>query len=190
MSFFPIFLSSDGCFDLSVDGLGGRLSGGGVAVPGCSERAREVLDKAKCESVANVYKETRQYKVSGEALNKIISRYDDSKSKGKYHTLDLEEWEEVDYWKSDENRIGVGRPHSGKELTIFMQVDNAGKTKTCDNYLMFCKQHFIELRKLRGEDKYTEIVVPVNGQIWIGSDNINKTFRVFVGRVKDEIKEN
>lgn len=181
MCYFPVFLSSDIYFDLSLFGYEGQRVGSGPAA-GYRERANEVSDKENCTSVANVYNDTRQYKVSGEALTKKVSRYDDSKSKGKYHTIDLNDWEEVDYWISDENRIGVGRPQGGKELTIFMQVDDEGKTDRCEHYLLFCKRHFIELRKLRGEDKFTEIIVPENGQIWVGSENIKRKLRVFVGR--------
>lgn len=170
MCLFPVFLSSDICFGsfttwIKSDWIDSK-----------------VREEREAGSVANVYKETRLYKVSGEALNNRISRYDDSKSKGKYHTLDLNEWEEVDYWISDENRIGVGRPQGGKELTIFMQVDEEGKTDRCEHYLLFFKQHYIELRKLRGEDKFKEMIVPENGQIWVGSENIKRKLRVFVGR--------
>jgi hypothetical protein len=145
VSLFPVFLSSDVCFDAFIRGLAWPTLGWKVGSNGSVSAI-----------VENVYKCPQQYNVSGEDLKKVISKCDDSESVGKYHTLDLKKWEEITYWVSDKNRIGVGRPHSGKELTIFMQLEDVGKPATCRNYILFLKSNFVELRQLRGENKYKE----------------------------------
>ena len=174
MTIFPEFAEADVCFGVSYGHIGEEpyeYSGGNVA-EGFSVSG----------SVENVYKVAQHYKVSGDSLKKRISKCDDSDAIGEYHTVDLHDWEEVERWVSDRKRIGVGRPHGGKDTVIFMQVGDIGNTDKCKKYLMFDKKDFDELRQSRGENKYKRMKVYKDGTVWVGESNIDKKFRVFVRR--------
>lgn len=179
------FPELDICFEASCGHVaeehGEFWSGnGGAAVI----RPETVFDSSS--DIENVYKVARHYKVSGDSLKKRISKCDDSEAIGEYHTIDLNDWEEVEWRVSDKKRIGVGRPYGGKETVIFMQVGMEGKTDKCKKYRMFYKKDFVELRQSRGENKYKRMKVYRDGTVWVGESNIDRNFIVFVR--KDEVK--
>ena len=185
MTIFPEFSAVDSCFGVSSTYIGNVVC---EQERGLTEirDARTGLNRLSQRGVENVYKVARHYKVSGDSLKKRISKCDDSEAIGEYHTVDLNNWEEVNWWVSDQKRIGVGRPYGGKETVIFMQTEGTGKTDKCKKYIMFYKKDFIELRQSRGENKYKRMKVYKDGTVWVGESNINRKFRVFVR--KEELK--
>ncbi len=179
MTVFPEFPDLDVYFEASY----GHVGEGSREV--WSDYTFAVVDRAgptfnSSSDVENVYKVARHYKVSGGSLKKRISKCDDSEAVGEYHTVDLNEWEEVNCWVSDKKRIGVGRSYGGKDTVIFMQVGTEGKTDKCKKYKMFYKKDFVELRQSRGENKYKRMKVYRDGTVWVGESNIDKKFWVFV----------
>lgn len=142
--------------------------------------------------VANPYKLTKHIKA---ITMKRIVKSDDSQARGKYHSLDLNDWVEVENHITNKNIIGVGREHKFKDAVIYIQLGIKGRTEICNNFLLFHKQDFIEFKTERGENKYQDTTVQKNGTIWVGNTEIEEkdenentitrqlTFRVFVPKV-------
>lgn len=179
MTIFPEFPSADICFR-AFSGSRGEANVDFLRVPVCelARRHEQTLDFSS--GVENVYKVARQYKTPGDSLKNRIYKCDDSEAIGEYHTVNINDWEEIDWWVSDQKRIGVGRPHGGKDALIFMQVGENGETEKCKNYRMFNKKDFMELRQSRGENKHKRMKIYKDGTVWVGESNITRKFRVFV----------
>lgn len=109
-----------------------------------------------------------------------IVRYDDSESDEEYYALNLKTWHEIDNHVMDNKRLGVGREYGDKEVIVFIQVVEDGKTTKCKSYFLFSRNNWIELRKSRGKNKHKKMKVSHNGTIWIGETYKNCKFRVFV----------
>jgi hypothetical protein len=140
---------------------------------------------SSAEGVANAYNATQHNNVSSDAMKKKIVRSDDSNARGKYHTIDTDEWEEVESHVVDENRIGVGRDLKFIDATVFIQIREEGRTEECANYVLFHKKDWFEYRKERGEKKYQEPMISGNGIIWVGDTKEVYGFRVFIPVVKN-----
>jgi len=136
--------------------------------------------------VANNYNKTQPNNVLSDRMKKRTVRYDDSNARGKYHTIDLEEWEEIESHVINENMIGVGREYKFVDATVYTQIREEGRTDICDKYIMFHKKDWIEYRKERGEKKYQEPMISKTGVIWVGNTKDVFRFRVFVPRMKHE----
>jgi hypothetical protein len=80
----------------------------------------------------------------------------------------------------DKNRIGVGRGYGGNEARIYVQIGKLGTTKQCEDYLMFDRKEWIELRKSRGVGKYKPMKIDENGTIWTGVPYNGCNIRVFI----------
>lgn len=176
MSVFPEFPGTDGCFGMAerVSVLNVQLVGSGHR-----ERARQVLNKDNYEYVENVYKVAQRYNIPGDSLKKRIVRYDDSNAEGEYYTLDGS-WQEIENHRIDKNRIGVGRGYGGNEARVYIQIGRLGTTKQCEDYMMFDRKEWIELRKSRGVGKYKPMKIDENGTIWTGVPYNGCNIRVFI----------
>jgi len=159
------FLFSFSSSAVSIDGL--------VSVP------------VDCGDVANAYNRTQQNNVSSDLMKNKTSKYNDSNAVGEYHTIDTDNWEEIECHIIDEKRIGVGRSQGNKDAIVFLQVIDNGRTDECNNYKMFHKMDWIEYRKERGENKHKRPKISENGVIWIGDTKDVYGFRVFIPVVKN-----
>jgi len=115
---------------------------------------------------------------------KSIAKYDDSTAVGKYYALDLDVWTEVEHRVTSDKRLGIGRESAGEETAIFVRVGQNGDTFTVEDengreFLFFNRNSWIELRKVKGVDKYKPMQVSENGTIWIGESFKGCEFRVF-----------
>jgi hypothetical protein len=113
-------------------------------------------------------------------MKKRIIKTDDSQARGKYHTIDLNEWEEVKCHVINDKLLGVGREHRLKEAVIYIQIGEAGRTDICKDYKLFHKQDFIEYKKERGENKFQDTKISSNGTVWVGDTEGIFNFIVFV----------
>jgi len=130
--------------------------------------------------VANVYKQTKHnIAISGLMKNRII-KSDDTNARGKYHTVDTNEWIEVESHIINEKLIGVGREYKYKDAIVYMQIVENGRIELCNNFKQFHKQDFIEYKKERGERKYQDPMISGNGTLWIGNTEGVYDFIVFV----------
>jgi hypothetical protein len=98
--------------------------------------------------------------------------------------LDLDVWVEIEHHITSDTRLGIGRDTAGEETVIFVQVEEDGETFTVKDengreFLFFDRKYWIELRKMRGTDKYRPMQVSENGTIWIGESYKDCNFRVF-----------
>lgn len=144
------------------------------------------------QSVDNSYIQTQHSILASDLMKKRIVKVDDSNARGKYHTIDKNEWEEIESHIINSNLLGVGREHKFKDAVIFVQLGKEGRTDNCNNYLLFHKQDFIEYKKERGQKKYQDTAISGNGTVWVGNTEtkeldesgeiINRQliFRVFV----------
>jgi len=137
-------------------------------------------------NVANAYNPTQHNNVLSGSMKNKVARSDDSNARGKYNSIDLDEWEEIECHVMDDNRIGVGRDHKYKDATVFIQIKEEGRFDVCKNYLMFHKKDWFEYRKERGDNKYQEPMISSNGVIWVGNTTYVYNFRVFIPVVKAE----
>ena len=115
---------------------------------------------------------------------KRIVKYDDSTSVGKYYSLNLDVWTETEHHITSDTRLGIGRDTAGEETAIFIQVEQNGEPFiTMDNngreFLNFDRKSWIELRKMKGVDKFKPMLVSENGTIWVGESFKDCNFRVF-----------
>jgi len=115
---------------------------------------------------------------------KRVAKYDDSTSTGKFYALDLDVWAETEHRITSDKRLGIGRDTAGAETAIFIQVGHDGETfKIHDDngreFLFFNRRNWIELRKMKGTDKYKPMFVSENGTIWIGESFKGCNIRVF-----------
>jgi hypothetical protein len=115
---------------------------------------------------------------------KSIAKYDDSTAVGKYYALDLDVWTEVEHRVTSDKRLGIGRESAGEETAIFVKVEQNDDTFTVKDengreFLFFNRKNWIELRKVKGVDKYKPMQVSENGTIWIGESFKGCEFRVF-----------
>lgn len=115
---------------------------------------------------------------------KSIAKYDDSTAVGKYYALDLDVWTEVEHRVTSDKRLGIGRESAGEETAIFVKVGQNDDTFTVKDengreFLFFNRKNWIELRKVKGVDKYKPMQVSENGTIWIGESFKGCEFRVF-----------
>lgn len=148
----------------------------------CSESSeiRNEVEPFKFSIVENVYKGTQHNCLLGVDLVKRIVKYDDSNAEEEYYALNLKTWNEIDNHVIDNKRIGVGRDYGDKEAVVFIQVGEDGKTATCESYLLFSRDNWIELRKLRGKNKHMKMKISQNGTLWVGETYKGCNFRVFV----------
>ena len=115
---------------------------------------------------------------------KSIAKYDDSTAVGKYYALDLDVWTEVEHRVTSDKRLGIGRESAGEETAIFVKIGQNDDTFTVKDengreFLFFNRKNWIELRKVKGVDKYKPMQVSENGTIWIGESFKGCEFRVF-----------
>jgi len=115
---------------------------------------------------------------------KSIAKYDDSTAVGKYYALDLDVWTEVEHRVTSDKRLGIGRESAGEETAIFVKVGQNDdmftvKDENGREFLFFNRKNWIELRKVKGVDKYKPMQVSENGTIWIGESFKGCEFRVF-----------
>jgi hypothetical protein len=115
---------------------------------------------------------------------KSIAKYDDSTAVGKYYALDLDVWTEVEHRVTSDKRLGIGRESAGEETAIFVKVGQNDDTFTVKDengreFLFFNRKNWMELRKVKGVDKYKPMQVSENGTIWIGESFKGCEFRVF-----------
>lgn len=134
----------------------------------------------KYSGVAKTYKLTKHIKA---VTMKRIVKSDDSQARGKYHTVDTNEWIEVESHIINENIIGVGREHMFKDAIVYMQIAEDGRIEICNNFKQFHKQDFIEYKKERGTKKYQDPMISGNGTLWIGNMEGVYNFIVFVPKV-------
>jgi len=115
---------------------------------------------------------------------KSIAKYDASTAVGKYYALDLDVWTEVEHRVTSDKRLGIGRESAGEETAIFVKVGQNDdmftvKDENGREFLFFNRKNWIELRKVKGVDKYKPMQVSENGTIWIGESFKGCEFRVF-----------
>lgn len=137
-----------------------------------------------CSSVAKTYKQTKHnIAISGLMKNRVV-KSDDSNARGKYHTVDTNEWIEIESHVINENLIGVGRDYSFKDAIVYMQIVENGRTEICKNFKQFHKQDFVEYKKERGAKKYQDPMISGNGTLWVGNMEGVYDFIVFVPKEK------
>ena len=145
---------------------------------------------ASIQSVDNSYIQTQHSILASDLMKKRIVKVDDSNARGKYHTIDLKEWEEIKLVMVQKNILYVGREHNYKDAVIFIQIREEGRTDLCKKFLLFHKQDFIEYKKERGELKYQDTKISGNGTVWVGDTEGVYNFRVFVPKVKKSGRNN
>ncbi len=123
-----------------------------------------------------------------------VVKSDDSDAKGEYHSINLDEWKEIECHIIDGKTINVGREYGRQEAIIFIQVRQEGRTEICNNFKLFHKQDWIEYRKERGRNKYKKTLIQKTGIIWVGATSKEKGiygFKVFIenGGNHDHIKQ-
>lgn len=113
-------------------------------------------------------------------INNVVV-YDDSEASGEYYTLD-DTWIEVTNHPSGKLRIGVGRHNAHKEIRMYIGLNkNANVITLSNNYKLFDRKNWIELRRKRGENKHKPLSVDKNGTIWVGEDH-GAVYRVYIKR--------
>jgi hypothetical protein len=113
-----------------------------------------------------------------------IAKYDDSTSIGKFYSIELDTWVETEFKITGDKRLGLGRELAGEETIIMVRVEQNGEPfKVHDDegreYLQFNRRNWIELRKMKGKDRYKPMFVSENGAIWVGETFKGCQFRVF-----------
>jgi hypothetical protein len=112
-------------------------------------------------------------------INNVVI-YDDSGASGEYYTLD-ETWSEIPCYPSGKYRIGVTVEYAHKEVRLFVGMRKNATIITLENdYKLFDRKDWIELRRKRGINKYKPLSVDKNGTIWIGENQHGTDYRVFV----------
>ena len=113
-----------------------------------------------------------------------IAKYDDSTSIGKFYSIELDTWVEAEFKITGDKRLGLGRELAGEETIIMVHVEQDGEPfKVHDDegreYIQFNRRNWIELRKMKGKDRYKPMFVSENGTIWVGETFKGCQFRVF-----------
>lgn len=113
-----------------------------------------------------------------------IAKYDDSTSIGKFYSIELDTWVETEFKITGDKRLGLGRELAGEETIIMVRIEQNGEPfKVHDDegreYLQFNRRNWIELRKMKGKDRYKPMFVSENGTIWVGETFKGCQFRVF-----------
>lgn len=111
-----------------------------------------------------------------------LNCYNDSQSKGEYFSLDLNEWEEIHYEIFESKRLSIGRQHYKKEVRIFIQKCKSSKITIVDNFIMFDRKLWTELRRVRGDNKGFPLDINQNGTIWFGDRFEGCSMKIFVKR--------
>jgi hypothetical protein len=108
--------------------------------------------------------------------------FDDSNASGEFFTLD-DSWIEIPSYKSGDNRLGVHRKNAYKQVRLFVALNDDAKVIILENnYMLFDRKNWMELRKIRGKDKFKPLTVDKNGTIWIGDKYNGANFRIYIKR--------
>jgi hypothetical protein len=110
-----------------------------------------------------------------------IHCYNDENAKGEYSSLNFDNWRRVAYKIVDENRISIGEQLENKIVTVFFQKNDNGEIIELDDYVMFNKKDFRELRKTKGSEKGLHLETTTHGYSWTGKYTTKKLI-VFVRR--------
>lgn len=132
------------------------------------------------ETVNKLYKSPAQYSTG--MTKREIFCFDDSNSCGEYFSLDLNTWEQLDYSLDNYKRINIGRQHASKEVRIFIQIDTKFEPKEYENLISFNRLGWVELRRIRGENRGLPFETNKNGTIWVGDRFLNSNFKIFIRR--------
>jgi hypothetical protein len=127
-------------------------------------------------SVAKPYNETQHIGCK----MKRVTKYDDSQAEGEYFSLDLNKWSEIENHWIDKNRIGAGRDYGKRETKVFIPNDDKAKIKICEQFILFDRKNWIELRKSRGEDKFKNLKITKEGTIWLGDEYYGRNPKIFI----------
>jgi hypothetical protein len=114
-----------------------------------------------------------------------VRKFDDSEADGEYFSLDLNTWEEIVNHRVDSNRIGIGRAYGLKDVKVFVLLGNEENTKRCEEYILFNRKDWIELRKSRGEDKHKNLTITIEGTIWIGDEYDGYKIKTYIKRASE-----
>jgi hypothetical protein len=107
---------------------------------------------------------------------------DDSEASDEYYTLGSS-WIEIPCYKSGEFRLGIHRENAYKQVRLFATKNNDAKVIILENnYMLFDRKNWMELRKKRGIDKFKPLSADKNGTIWIGDNYNGANFRVYIKR--------
>jgi hypothetical protein len=106
--------------------------------------------------------------------------FNDSLAIGEYFTLDLDEWEEISCSMIDEEWLYIGRKYDHKGVRVFIKSCPEGVFKNIDNFIMFDRKAWSELRRVRGTKKGLPLEICSNGAIWVGKRFNSDCFKVFV----------
>jgi hypothetical protein len=109
-----------------------------------------------------------------------IDCFNDSLAIGEYFSLDLSEWEEISCSMIDEEWLNIGRKYENKGIRVFIKSCPSGLFKVVDNFVMFDRKAWSELRRVRGTKKGLPLEICSNGAIWIGKRFNGNYFKVFV----------
>jgi hypothetical protein len=106
--------------------------------------------------------------------------FNDSLAEGEYFSLDLNQWEEINYSMLGVERLNIGRQYHKKDVRIFIQLCSVGQSRMIDNFVLFDRKSWTELRRVRGDKKGYPLEINSNGAIWIGDRFNGNTFKVFI----------
>lgn len=202
-----IFLPTGRVSELSGSGLvGGYLGTVTQAGRRVSRRAskRGKNQAEKRIGVKKVYKRTTHYNSLG-MTKKDLNCFDDSTACGEYFSLDRNFWEEVNFSIDEHKRINIGRPQAGEKVRLFILKDfetfqedmlkegfdreeieklyiKFKEPVITEDLIGFNRRVWVDLRRVRGENRGQPLEVNSNGTIWIGDRAELGNVKIFTRR--------
>lgn len=202
-----IFLPAGRVSELSGSGLAGCCWGAVTQAGRRESRRAGKRGKSQAEKrigVNKVYKRTTRYNSLG-MTKKDLNCFDDSKACGEYFSLDRNVWEEVNFSIDEHKRINIGRPQAGEKVRVFILKDfetfqeeilkegfdreeieklynKFKEPAVTDELIGFNRRVWVDLRRVRGENRGQPLEVNANGTIWIGDRAEPGNVRIFTRR--------
>ena len=202
-----IFSPAGRVSELSGSGLASCCLGPGAQAGRRASRRAYRRGKTQAEKrtgVSKVFKRTTHYNSLG-MTKKDLNCFDDSNAYGEYFSLDLNVWEELSFSIDEHKRINIGRSQAGEKVRLFVLKDfetfleemlkesfdreeieklyNKFKEPVItDDMIGFNRRVWVDLRRVRGENRGQPLEVNANGTIWIGDRAEPGNTRIFTRR--------